>query len=162
MEKVLGSECLNSFHFNPNKLYVEFRDGVTFTEPLINRCYTLTHSDLTANLFLTIVLSFAIDKMNAMNDEVLGEWALTESSFIYNIYLDVDGQYNNHATIAKRNDIFRRELPLALEAIRYGDRLLFLSHPELNICPILVYFISIDPQFNKIENWGTFSNYTIN
>lgn len=141
---------------------MEFRDGVTITEPLIDRCYTLTHSDLTADLFLTIGLSFATDRVNAIKDEVLGEWALTESGIIYNIYLDVDGQCNNFATIAKRNDIFRRELPLALEAIRYGDRLLFLSHPELNICPILVYFISIYPQFYKIENWGTFSNYTIN
>lgn len=59
---------------NPDKLYVEFRTGVTAIEPAIGRKYTLTHSDITADLFLTIGLQFAYDKVNAMRDEVLGEW----------------------------------------------------------------------------------------
>lgn len=36
---------------NPEKLSVEFRDGVTGTEPILGRRYTLTHSDITAELF---------------------------------------------------------------------------------------------------------------
>jgi hypothetical protein len=36
---------------NPEKLSVEFRQGVTPTEPIILRRYTLTHSDITAELF---------------------------------------------------------------------------------------------------------------
>lgn len=61
--------------FNPDKLSVEFRKGVTTTEPIIPRCYTLTHSDITAELFLTIGLTYAYDKIdNNMRDEVLGQW----------------------------------------------------------------------------------------
>ncbi len=59
---------------NPEKLYVEFRDGVTATDPVIGRKYTLTHSDVTADLFLTIGLEFAFDQINRMRDEVLAEW----------------------------------------------------------------------------------------
>lgn len=59
---------------NPDKLHVEFRPGVTMTEPVNGRKYTLTHSDITADLFLTIGLQFAYDKVNTMRDEVLAEW----------------------------------------------------------------------------------------
>ncbi len=36
---------------NTDKLSVEFRNGVTSTEPILGRRYTLTHSDITAELF---------------------------------------------------------------------------------------------------------------
>ena len=36
--------------------------------------------------------------------------------------------------------IFKRELPLVLEALRFGDRRLFEAHPELDQAPILVHF----------------------
>ncbi|MFB4169061.1 staygreen family protein [Virgibacillus sp. JSM 102003] len=145
--------------FNPDKLYVEFREGVTATEPIIHRRYTLTHSDITAELFLTIGLSFAWDKIGPMRDEVLGEWTKIRGSYVYNVYLDVDGQ-SDQTVAAIRNDIFRRELPLALKAIRYGDRRFFISHPELNNSPIIVYFKSQYPELNKVENWVTFAEYT--
>lgn len=156
-KKVLGVGCLSIF--NPDKLYVEFREGITSTEPIIHRRYTLTHSDITADLFLTIGLRFAQDKINPMRDEVLGEWTNYRGCYVYNVYLDVDGQFNQ-TVAAKRNDIFRRELPLALKAIRYGDSRFFVSHPEMNNSPIIVHFISQYPQFHKIENWGAFAEYT--
>ncbi|MDF2677896.1 MAG: Staygreen protein, partial [Bacillota bacterium] len=31
----------------------------------------------------------------------------------------------------------------------------------LDYVPIIVYFLSTDPMFNKVENWGTFSDYKI-
>lgn len=147
---------------NPEKLSVEFRQGVTSTEPIIPRRYTLTHSDITAELFLTIGLNYAYDKINAMRDEVLGEWVNENEQYYYSVYLYIDGQFNpNPAAAAIRNKIFIRELPLALEAIRYGDNIFFSTHPELNYVPIIVYFVSTIPKFNRIENWGTFSEYAL-
>jgi hypothetical protein len=52
-------------------------------------------------------------------------------------------------------------LPLALEAIRYGDNEFFNAHPGLDKSPIIVFFMSTNPQYNKVENWGTFSDYDI-
>ncbi len=145
---------------NPEKLSVEFRKGVTTTEPIIPRRYTLTHSDVTAELFLTIGSRFAYDKISAIRDEVLGEWVESEKGCLYYVYLYVDGQFDLNAT-AMRDYIFRRELPLALEAIRYGDRKFFNTHPELDNSSIIVHFMSTYPQFNRVENWGTFSYYDI-
>jgi len=144
----------------PEKLSVEFRKGVTTTEPIIPRRYTLTHSDITADLFLTIGLIYAYDKVNAMRDEVLGEWMKTQEGYFFYVYLYVDGQYGPDVA-ATRNYIFRRELPLALESIRYGDKDFFTAHPELNYAPIIVHFSSTDSQYNKTEDWGTFSDYDI-
>ncbi|WP_110943068.1 staygreen family protein [Inediibacterium massiliense] len=145
---------------NPEKLSVEFRKGVTPTEPIIPRRYTLTHSDITAELFLTIGLGYAYDQTNAMRDEVLGEWIQIGEKYFYNVYLYIDGIFGFY-TAATRNSIFRRELPLALEAIRYGDKEFFNIHSKLDHSPIIVYFHSSIPYFNRIENWGTFSNYKL-
>jgi hypothetical protein len=145
---------------SPDKLTVEYREGVTATEPIIPRRYTLTHSDLTAELFLTIGVTYAYDKISEMRDEVLGEWAEQGVDYQFYVYLYVDGQFRK-GMAAIRNYIFRRELPLALEAIRYGDRQFFEAHPELDHVPITVFFQSSLPRYHKEENWGTFSDYDI-
>jgi len=146
---------------DPNKLSVEFRDGVTKTEPIEGRRYTLTHSDITAELFLTVGLRFAYDKIGSMRDEVLAEWKLINNSCILYAYVYVDGQRGvvNPNLSAIRNSIFVRELPLALEAIRYGDNVFFKTHPKLNKVPIYVYFASMYPYLNRVEYWGTPSDY---
>lgn len=54
----------------PKNLSVDFRK-VLHLRNLIPSCYTLTHSDITAELFLTIGLKTAYNKINAMRDEVL-------------------------------------------------------------------------------------------
>lgn len=145
---------------NPEKLSVEYREGVTATEPIIPRRYTLTHSDLTAELFLTIGPEYAIDQITIMRDEVLGEWVENQGNYLYYAYLYVDGE-SDQGLVAVRNFVFRRELDLALEAIRYGDDPFFSEHFALDNSPIIVFFLSSDPRYNKIENWGTFSDYKI-
>lgn len=145
---------------NTDKLTVEFREGVTTTEPIVHRRYTLTHSDITAELFLTIGLEYAYDKINFMRDEVYGEWIYSENSYIYYAYVLIDGEFSPEVA-AIRDYIFRRELPLALEAIRYGDNGLFVAHPWLDDSPIYIHFMSSIPEYNKVEYWGTFSDYRI-
>jgi hypothetical protein len=143
--------------FNTNKLSVDFK-GVTPTSPIIPRRYTLTHSDITANLFLTIGVTYDYDKINAIRDEVLGHWTKLNEIYFYYVYLYIDGHLGPSVT-AKRNAIFIQELPLALKAIRYGDKRFFSYYPELDNAAILVHFNSINPYYNRIENWGTFSAY---
>jgi hypothetical protein len=154
--RLLGDDILK--RLNPDKVYVEFRNGVTVTSPIVGRKYTLTHSDVTADLFLTIGLEFAYDKINAMRDEVLAEWRTNQGfPFLY-VYVYVDGQFGP-AVSAVRNAVFRRELPLALEAIRYGDRKFFAAHSELDNAPIWIHFDSTNPVYNRFEYWGTPNDY---
>lgn len=46
--------------FNTDKLSVEFRNGVTSTGPTLGRRYTLTHSDITAELFFNYWISLCL------------------------------------------------------------------------------------------------------
>ena len=155
----MGVDYLSTFY--PEKLSVEYMDGATTTEPFIPRRYTLTHSDLTGELFLNIGINYAWGKINSLRDEVLGEWKKYGSSLYFCVYLHVDqGQYNPSVS-AKRTEIFRRELPLALTAIRYGDRFFFNTFPHLDQAPIIINFMSAYPQFARQENWGTFQSITI-
>lgn len=144
---------------NPEKLYVEFRPGVTPTEPVIGRKYTLTHSDITADLFLTVGLEYAYNKINKMRDEVLAEWRTVNGQYYLNAYCYVDGGEFSPSVSAIRNTVFVKELPLALEAICYGDRAFLSAHPILGYSPIYIYFSSTNPYFNRVEYWGTINNY---
>ena len=154
----MGVDYLSTFY--PEKLSTEFMDGVTTTEPVIPRRYTLTHSDLTGDLFLNIGMNYTWEKINSMRDEVLGEWKIASNCLYFYVYLYIDQGQNNQSVSAKRNEIFRRELPLALTAIRYGDRIFFNTYPHLDQAPIIINFMSAYPQFAKQENWGTFQSYT--
>jgi hypothetical protein len=142
---------------DPEKLHVEFRRGVTASSPTIGRKYTLTHSDKTADLFLVIGLEYAFDQITIMRDEVLAEWKYDQEVPVLFGYVYV-GQFGPVITKV-RDAIFRRELPLALEAIIYGDRELFRSHTQLEHAPIWIHFASPDPKYEKFEYWGTPADY---
>ncbi|MER2048616.1 MAG: staygreen family protein [Solibacillus sp.] len=146
---------------NPERLSVEYRDGVTATDPVISRHHTLTHSDDTGELFLTIGTQFAWDKVNIdMRDEVIGEWKTNGHCIYYNAYVMVNKEGQDFNTAMRRYEVFRRELPLALTAIRYGDRFLFNVYPALDNGLIIVNFISTFPQLYKQEIFGTFSSFS--
>ena len=154
----MGGDYLSTFY--PEKLSVEYMNGAASTEPVIPRRYTLTHSDLTGELFLYIGINYAWGKINPLRDEVLSEWKKYGCSLYFCVYLYIDqGQYNPSVS-AKRNEIFRRELPVALTAIRYGDRIFFSTYPSLDHAPITVNFISAYPEFARQENWGALQSFT--
>ncbi|HBD65043.1 MAG TPA: hypothetical protein DC038_11505 [Clostridiales bacterium] len=142
---------------DPEKLHVEYV-GTTPTGPIIPRRYTIIRSGAADNLYLTIGRDFAFSKITPAREEIMGEWIVNGESYEYNVFLFINGRYSEDAK-KEREAAFRNELPVALEAIRYGDAEFFEAHPELDNVPIIVYFLSTDPAFNKVENWGTFSNY---
>ena len=69
----------------PEKLHVRFLPGAAPEGPITPRCYTLTHSDATGDLFLTIGPQYDREQVSGwhtrlMRDEVLAEWIDEESS----------------------------------------------------------------------------------
>lgn len=144
--------------FIKDKLNVTFIRGITKDEPIIPRCYTLTHSDKTGDIYLDIGLKFAYNKITAIRDEVLAEWSKMGNKYILRIDLHVDAPLNG-LDVAKRDKIFRKELKLAIKGIIYGDKVFFYKHNILEESPIIVYFNSKEERFNKIECWGTIKDY---
>ncbi|MBU3161509.1 staygreen family protein [Clostridium frigoris] len=141
-------------------LHVNFGLGTGETKPIIPRKYTLTHSDVTGELFLTIAAKYDYDKITDMRDEVLAEWIMVNNEYALMVNVMVDKE-KNPIMSAVRNSIFIKELPLALSAIRYGDREFFRENPSLDKAPIYVKFNSVYPMFNRLELWGTPKDYKL-
>jgi hypothetical protein len=145
------------------KLQIKILEGVDSKRPINNRHYTLTHSDFSGDLFLSIGLEFdrkAISGLytRLMRDEVLAEWLKQEENFSLHVYCHVSGGIIL-GTAGWRYSIFKRELPLVLRCICNGDKELFDEHPKLKNCNIFVYFKSKNKKYNKVEKWGTPKDY---
>ena len=80
-------------------------------------------------------------------------------------YLKVKLEVDNGESLVKvilRNKIFREELPLALKAIVYGDRLMIENNKFLYYSHVIVYFKSKIEKYNSIEEWGVLGDYKYN
>jgi hypothetical protein len=93
-----------------------------------------------------------------MRDEVLAEWVEPGGAASLHIHCHVSGG-GALGTARWRDQIFRRELPLVLEALRFGDQALFGAHPELDAAPIWVHFHSTHPEYDRMEQWGVPGDY---
>lgn len=144
---------------DPKKLKVELGCCITNVYPILDRKYTLTHSDKTGELFLYIDNNFNYDKIDSNRDEVLFEWKLINNMpHLYGYVHITNGDFNEEQA-KKRMEIFLKELPLAIEALRYGDRNIFKKHPDLDAAPIYIRFRSSIQKFNKMKYFGIPADY---
>jgi hypothetical protein len=148
---------------NPAKLHVTFLNGVKGQEIFLPRLYTLTHSDRTGDLFLTIGDEYNKKQISRlytrlMRDEVLAELVKNGDHLEFNVYCHVSGGLLV-GTAGWRNSIFQSELPLVLEAFRYGDRTLFEADPHLDRTEVNIYFQSSSRKYNRVEKWGILADY---
>jgi hypothetical protein len=150
-------------YLSRDKLNVRYLPGTGGDYRLIPRCYTLTHSDSSGKLYLTIGRNYDKAQISGwytrlMRDEVLGEWRDTKGEHSLCMHCHVSGGVI-FGSARMRYSIFRRELPLVLEAIRWGDKALFDTHPDLDYAPIFVYFHSTKQEYDLQERWGTPADY---
>ena len=72
---------------------------------------------------------------------MLAEWKDTDEGPALHVYCHVSGGFV-FGSAQFRYEIFQDELPLVLEALRYGDSSFFAAHPQLDTAPICVHFES--------------------
>jgi hypothetical protein len=154
---------INNSRLDPRKLHVRFAPGVTAEGPLTPRRYTLTHSDSTGDLFLTIAPEVDQKQISGwytrlMRDEVVAEWQEGDEGPSLHLFCHVSGGLVLGGA-GMRYGIFRRELPLVLEAFRFGDAGLFEARPELDRAPIWIHFHSTNRRYDSMEDWGTPGGY---
>ncbi len=148
--------------FQPEKLHVRL-EGKESKSGWLPRRYTLTHSDRTGDLFLTIASEYDRKQVSGwytrlMRDEVLAEWRSDEARLALDVHVHVSGGLVLGGA-AWRASIFKHHMPQVLQAIRYGDREHFAEHPQLDLASIRVHFHSHKPEFQAVESWGTSADY---
>ncbi|MBO0959901.1 staygreen family protein [Neobacillus sp. MM2021_6] len=146
--------------FQASKLHTTFLPSANETLPVSGRKYTLTHSDTTGHLFLTVGPYYNLTAIHVhMRDEVLAEWTRQQDQFTFVAHVYVSGGEFDEQAAKKRFMIFQREAPLALTAIFYGDRAFFSNYPQLLDSPIYLYFESTYSPFHQVLYYGTPRNY---
>ncbi len=148
---------------NPNKLKVRFLPFPQSLDVLIPRRYTLTHSDRTGELFLTVGPEYDKKQVRGlfsrlMRDEIFAELVQKADECILNVYCQVSRGLGSRRF---REGIFRRELPLVLESIRYGDREFFEKNGMFDKAQVIIHFCAKKSENDKTENWGSIGSYSI-
>lgn len=143
---------------NPHKVFVQYRDSIKPYEPITNRKYTITHSDTTAQLFVCVAEAYAEDQITKMRDEVRIEWETNKKGLRLMGSVIVSGK-GVPGNAAIRNKIFYDEMPTALQALRQGDRFLFVQDPSLDHTPVLIHFIASNPRYDKVYDFGVIGDY---
>ena len=147
--------------FNPEKLSVTYIPPATPLNPLEGRKYTLTHSDLTGELFLSIGYVYDLDAIDKkMRDEVIAQWQKS-SEDLYALFgrVHISGGEFNQLESSVRFNIFHREMDTALKGMVNGDLAFYNNYPTFLYAPIYIYYESIYPQFRKVAYYGTPSQY---
>jgi hypothetical protein len=147
----------------PEKIHVKCTHSIKNEKSIMQRKYTLTHSDFTGDLFLTIDCSYNYEEISdfytkLMRDEVLAEWIKSQKNYELHIYLHVSGGFVFGGAWL-REKIFRHHLPHVLKVIRYADKDLFEIYPHLRNSKIIVHFQSPKKKYNKIENYGVLDDF---
>jgi hypothetical protein len=145
------------------RLHVTFTPGTEREGPTIPRAYTLTHSDRTGDLFLTIGPEHDRRQVSGlytrlMRDEVLAEWRKSKEGLALHVHCHVSGGLVV-GWAGMRLSIFKHEMPLVLEALRFGDRQFFEAHPDLDRAPVLVHFHARQRRYDTVERWGVPADY---
>jgi hypothetical protein len=149
----------------PEKLHVKYSLGASSDTLGTPGYYTLTHSDSTGDLFLSIGQCYDTKEISKlytrlMRDEVLAELRADSRGLSSNVYCHVSGGFV-FGRAKWRYNIFRSELSLVLEAIRFGDKAFFDHDPKLDRVQILIHFKSTDKKYNKTEKWGLLGDYRL-
>ncbi|MDX1435980.1 MAG: staygreen family protein [Anaerolineales bacterium] len=149
---------------NPATLHTHYLAGTTPYEPVFPRAYTLTQSDSTGDTYLTIGTKHHEPQVSGlhtrfMRDEILAEWRNEDGPSLH-VHCHVSGGLA-FGTAGWRDSLFRRQLPLVLEAFYCGDRAMLEINPSLENAPVVVHFHSHKAEFDCTENWGRLYEYAV-
>lgn len=143
--------------FDLEKAEREFLNHSNETYPVIGRKYTITHSDETAGVLVSIGTTYALCRVGEMKDEVYLTIECRDGRISFVGMVQVDGE-NEEETI-KRQKIFLKEMNVALRALRYADREFFAHYQELDASPILIHFRSAIPKYDRFFYFGNMQLY---
>ena len=150
---------------NPEKLHVKFLGTSDPEGPAFPRKYTLTHSDATGDLFLSIGPEYDYDAVSGlysriMRDEVFAELVGGPNGPELQVHCHVSGGLVLGGA-GWRYAIFQRHMRQVLQAFRHGDEVFFDTNPRFDQAPVMVHFYSKDERYNLIENWGYTSDFIL-
>ncbi|KAG1678283.1 hypothetical protein FOA52_013904 [Chlamydomonas sp. UWO 241] len=170
--KVVAAALFEPPPFKPSKLSIGWSKGAGPDDVVMppSRAYTLTHNDITGELWLTVGSEYNSMQISGfytrlLRDEVVAEWRTgcepaTGCTASLHVFCHVSGEEKWLAPPVLRNYIFRREMPLVLDCVLYAERGLLRHQPELAQALVYVHFESAITALNSVELWGQLGDRT--
>ncbi|MCC0629695.1 MULTISPECIES: staygreen family protein [unclassified Clostridioides] len=148
-------------NLNANKLNVNMVYPVSATAPIRFRRYTVSYSENTSNIYLTIATYFDTLSIGTVSiDKVYGQWAwVIDNIYDLNLFVFV-GNYP-YEIARNRYESFVNVLPIAITSIINGDRIFLISNFYLLNSKITVRFISSHPTLNRTVDYGSIRNFVL-
>jgi len=127
------------------------------------RYYTLTHSDITGQMFLSIGDGYDTTALRSLQvrlerDEVLGEWVPTPTGPRLELHMAAQGGSPGFGTARIRLRIFGRYREMIMDGLRMGDTAFVAAHPELEDAEVVARFHWRKRREEK-ESWGRWGDY---
>ena len=141
-----------------SRLHISFVDGTGPVGPVVPRRYTLTHSDRTGHLFVSVGEEYDAGALRSWQvrlerDEVLGEWAVDEGRPRLDLHMAAQGGLPIFGTGRMRVGIFRHYRELVLETLATADAAQTAAHPQLEGAPVVARFHWRRGRLES-EDWG--------
>lgn len=142
---------------------VRFIDGAEPDGPMTSRRYTLTHSDITGEMFLSIGSGYDTGALRSLQvrlerDEVLGEWVLCPAGPRLELHMVAQTGLPGFGTAQMRLRIFRRYREMVMDGLRAGDAAFAAAHPELEDAEVVARFHWRKKRETR-ESWGRWGDY---
>jgi hypothetical protein len=134
---------------------ITIRDTTGDAEALPRR-YTLSHTDRTADLFLSVGTEY---DREAVEQNQTGQMPA-------GLLAELTGGDAPRLTVRCRDEgaggqRLEKELPLALAVIRYGDRFFYERHPELDQAEVIVQSEATGPSAQEDREFGRVTDYRV-
>ncbi len=148
---------------NLDQLRLNFLPGLAPVSVTSPRRYTITHTLTSDQIILSVGPEYdrqALDHWwNGLAQLTLvANWHYGSEGWALHLHCHVSGGLAL-GPASWRDRYFQHILPLAIQAIRAGDRQLFQALPQLDQSPILVQFHARQSRYHRLERWGRIGDY---
>jgi len=148
----------NNKNFDPLLTSINYESSKIITDFSLPRKYTTSHNDNTMETYVSIGKTYnnnilSNEESIKTESQVIGKWELYKGKYIIHLSCYVSTSKNPQSTI--RNQIFCAEMWRVLKSISLSESSLLKLYPKLADTKIYIHFKSIDPQYDRYENWCT-------
>ncbi|MGV3466886.1 MAG: staygreen family protein [Heyndrickxia sp.] len=128
--------------------------------PLEGRKYTISQSEYTGNLFLSISNQFSNLVVDSNLLEILqAEWITFMGEYALKGKISINGSDNDRRLTQVRCMIFQKDLPELIRALVTADQQFFKNYPLLLDAPIIIHFDTTFPEFSGSFHLGSPRQY---
>nr|WP_083489307.1 staygreen family protein [Heyndrickxia shackletonii] len=143
-------------------LSVNIAPPATVFHPLEGRKYTLSQSEYTGKLFLSISNQFSKQTNDLDVSEILqAEWITLMGEYALNGNISMNGSESDRRLTQVRCMIFQKELPELIRMLVIADNQFFNNYPLLLDAPIIIHFNTDIPEFSGTFQLGTPRQYLL-